>query len=72
MTLRLGALHDALLNAGADPTLSQKAAEELADYDQQLAAMRTDLSVLKWMAGTLLALSLGNLWLCFSIVSRLP
>ena len=34
MSLRLGALHDALINAGTEPELA-----------------RTDLLVLKWMAG---------------------
>ena len=76
MTLRLGALHDALLNAGADPALSQKAAEELADYDRQLAAIRTDLTVLKWMVATFIGLQVafgvGNIWLSISIMSRLP
>ena len=55
MSLRLGALEDALVNAGADPALAQKAAEELADYERQVAAIRTDLAVLKWMVGTTLA-----------------
>jgi hypothetical protein len=72
MTLRLGALQDALISASADPVLAQKAAEELADYERQIAAIRTDLAVVKWMVGTLVAIGLGNLWLSFSILSRLP
>jgi len=66
MALRLDALQDALLNAGAEPALAQKAAEELADYERQLAAMRTDLAVVKWMVGTNVALTLGVLWKLFS------
>lgn len=66
MTIRLGALHDALVNAGAEPALAQKAAEELADYERQVAAIRTDLAVLKWMAGTNAALTLTVLWRVFS------
>ncbi len=66
MSLRLGALHDALVNAGADPALAQKAAEELADYERQVAAIRTDLAVLKWMVGTNVAICLTVLWRVFS------
>lgn len=66
MALRLGALYDALLATKIEPALAQKAAEEMADYDRQLAAIRTDLSVLKWMVGTNVAISLGLLWKVFS------
>jgi hypothetical protein len=72
MTLRLGALHDALLNAGAQPELAQRAAEELANYDRQLNEVRSDLLVLKWMVATTVALQLmtlggllGLLWKVF-------
>jgi hypothetical protein len=62
MTLRLGALHDALLNPG-DPDLARKAAEELAGYDDRLSRIERDLAILKWMVGTTVALTLGLLWL---------
>ena len=61
MALRLGALQDALLNAGATEDLARKAAEEVAAYERQLADVRTDLLVLKWMVGTNVALTLGVL-----------
>lgn len=67
MALRLGALQDALVDAGAQPVLAQKAAEELADYERQVAAIRTDLAVLKWTTGTILAVSLTVLWKVFSM-----
>lgn len=66
MSLRLGALQDALLDAGANEALAKKAAEELADYERQVAAIRTDLAVLKWMVGTNIAVSLAMLWRVFS------
>jgi hypothetical protein len=66
MALRLGALHDALLAAGIDPALAQKASEEVANYDQQLASLRTDLAVVKWMLGTTLAGVLTLIWRAFS------
>jgi hypothetical protein len=65
MSLRLGALHDALLDAGASPAMAQKAAEELADYEKRLASIDTKLAVLTGMVGTvigLLLLVLGKVW----------
>lgn len=50
MTMRLGALHDALLQPG-NPELAQLAAEEVANYDRHLAAIRRDLAVLTWLVG---------------------
>ena len=61
MTLQLGALRDALLEAGATPEKAAKAAEEAAAYENRVAKIETDLTVLKWMVGTNLALTLGVL-----------
>ena len=64
MAMRLGALHDALLQPG-NPELAQKAAEELAGYDNRFAAIESDLTLLKWMVGTIIALALlilGKVW----------
>jgi len=63
MSLRLGALEDALLHAGCDPTLAAHAAEESADYAQQVNTLRGELRVLKWLAAFLLVLALGLFWL---------
>lgn len=75
MPLRLGALHDALLNAGANADIAKQAAEEVAGYERELANTKSDLRLLKWMVGALLglqvALGFGNLWLSFSILGRL-
>lgn len=57
MTLRLGALHDALLDPG-NAEKAKRAAEELAGYERQFADVRADLLLLKWMVGTVLALVL--------------
>lgn len=74
MTIRLGALHDALLHPG-DPELAKQAAEEVANYERQVSEVRSDLTLLKWMIGVLLGLQIafgfGNLWLTFSLISRL-
>ena len=61
MTLQLGALRDALLEAGATPEKAAKAAEEAAAYENRLAKIETDLTVLKWMVGTNVVLTLGIL-----------
>lgn len=58
MSLRLGALQDALIDAGAN--------EALADYERQVAAIRTDLAVIKWMLGTNVAVAIATLWRVFS------
>jgi hypothetical protein len=39
MTLQLGALRDALIEAGASPEKASAAAEELAGYENRLASM---------------------------------
>jgi hypothetical protein len=41
MALQLGALREALLDAGASPDKANKAAEELASYETRLAGIET-------------------------------
>jgi hypothetical protein len=62
MALQSGALRDALIDAGAKPDKADKAAEELASYENRLAGIDTRLTVLTWVAGTNLALTAGVLW----------
>ena len=52
MALQLGALRDALLSAGVPPDKANKAAEEVASYENRLSAIEARLSVLTWMVGT--------------------
>lgn len=66
MALQLGALREALIDAGASPDKAAKAAEELAGYDTQLADVRGDLKLLKWMVGFNLAMTLALLWRVFA------
>ncbi len=61
MALQLGALRDALVDAGATAEKANKAAEELAGYENRLAGIDTRLSVLTWIAGTNLAATVGVL-----------
>jgi hypothetical protein len=48
MALQLGALRDALIEAGASDAKAQKAAEELAGYERDFSDIKSDLRVLKW------------------------
>jgi hypothetical protein len=56
MSLRLGALHDALLEPG-NAEKAQRAAEEVADYNNRIRQIEADLTLLKWMVGTNVALT---------------
>lgn len=71
MSLRLGALHDALLDPGnAEKAL--RAAEEVAGYENRLAAIETKLAVIQALLGVILLLLAGVLWQGFTIMGRLP
>jgi hypothetical protein len=82
MPLRLGALHDALLDPG-NAEKAQKAAEEVAIYQTDMHEIRVHLTKvdgrldwLMWMVGALIALQIalgvGNLFLTLNVLSRLP
>jgi hypothetical protein len=58
MALQLGALRDALAKAGASKDKADKAAEEVATFDSRIAAIDSRLTVLTWMTGTVVGLSL--------------
>jgi hypothetical protein len=62
VALQLGALRDALIDAGATSEKAERAAEELAGYANGLGSMDARLSVLTWMAGTNIVLTAGILW----------
>jgi hypothetical protein len=62
MALQLGALRDALIDAGAKPEKADKAAEELAGYENRLAGIDARLTLLTWMSGFNLVLTSGILW----------
>jgi hypothetical protein len=67
MALQLGALREALLDAGASTEKADKASEELAGYD-------SDLKLLKWMVGGLYAVLVGlglpALWLLLRLAAK--
>jgi hypothetical protein len=63
MALQLGALREALIEAGASPEKASKAAEEVATYD-------ADLRLLKWMVGGLYVLGAPALWLLLRVAAK--
>lgn len=72
MALQLGALRDALVEAGASPDKAAKAAEEMASY--KVPEVRSDLQLLKWMVGgiyaVLIVLGAPALWLLLRVAAK--
>lgn len=73
MALQLGALREALIDAGASPEKANRAAEEVASYENRLAGVETKLvaldgkvNLLTWMVGFNLAMTLAVLWRVFA------
>ena len=62
MSLMIADLYAALIEAGASEAKAKQAATEVAGYDNRLAKIETDLSVLKWMAGFQIALLIAVLF----------
>ena len=69
---RSAEVYDALKEAGASEEKARKAAETIADYDNQFGEIRTELKVHRWILGVLTTIGIGNLFLSFQILSRLP
>jgi hypothetical protein len=55
VAVMLSRTYDALLAAGSPEDKARAAAEELAGYESRFAKIETDLAVLKWMLGVVLA-----------------
>lgn len=58
MSIMLTELYDALIAAGAPDAQARSAASAVAAYENRLARIDTDLAVLKWMVGAVLAVVL--------------
>ena len=72
MALMVGALYDALRSVNVDHDLARRAAEEVADFQKQngdmkldLAAVKGDVVLLKWMLGFVLASNVAILFRVF-------
>jgi hypothetical protein len=62
MAIMLGAMHRALVSAGANDEDARKAAEELAGFEKRLAEVEANLMLLKWIVGSNIVISLAILW----------
>ena len=51
MTIMFGSLYRDLKAGNVPEDLAQKEAEEVANFQNQFAAIRSDLTLLKWMIG---------------------
>jgi hypothetical protein len=66
MPLQLGALREALLDAGATTEKANAASEEVAAYDNRLASIESKLNLHSWILAfntALLLVFLGKLFL---------
>ena len=83
MTTMIAEVYDALIEAGASQEKARKAAEAIAGYETRFAEIERRLervegkiTLLTWMVGfsipLSLALGIGNLFLTFQVLSRLP
>jgi hypothetical protein len=57
--MMMGNLYDALTAAGASREKAQAAAEEIANHDNAIAELKSDMRLIKWMVGALLALNVA-------------
>lgn len=55
MATMISEVYDAFISAGAPEDKARKAAEAIASYENRFSRIETDLVVLKWMTGTILA-----------------
>jgi hypothetical protein len=63
MATMIAELYDALKSAGAPDDQARKAAEVVPGYENRFARTETDLTLLKWMVGFNLAITIGVLML---------
>lgn len=61
MTTALMEVYDALREAGASEERSRAAAEAVAKHEHRRSKLGTDVTLLKWMAGFNIALSVAML-----------
>lgn len=72
MTTMIAEVYDALKEAGASEEKARKAAETSAGYDNQFSEIKTELKVHRRILGVVTTIGIGNLFLSFQILSRLP
>lgn len=63
MAVMMGSLYTALREAGAPDDKAQKAAEEVAGFDNRIGSLDARVMLLTWMVGTNIVLTLSVLGL---------
>jgi hypothetical protein len=71
MAMQLGALRTALLEAGATQEKAEKAAEEAASYETFLAGLETKVSVVTWMVGANITLTMVTLGVLMTLAAKI-
>lgn len=66
MATMISEVYDALKEAGASEEKARKAAEAIASYENRFAKIESDLLVLKWMVGYLVASTTAIMWKVFN------
>ena len=61
MATMISEVYDAFIAAGAPEEKARKAAEALADYENRLTRIDSELLILKWMVGFGIALNVAIL-----------
>jgi hypothetical protein len=69
MSTALMEVYDALREAGASEERSRAAAEAVANYEGRLSGLDADVSLLKWMAGFNIALSVAVLGILLRFIA---
>ncbi len=57
----IGSVYDAFRDAGASDEKSRAAAEDVANFDNRIVRVESDLTLLKWMVGANIALTVAVL-----------
>ena len=70
MALMLAKLYTALREAGADDDKAREAAEEVASFENRLANVEASLTILKWMAGFNLILTVAIVGMLFFVLAN--
>jgi hypothetical protein len=74
MAIQLGALREALIEAGASPEKAAKASEEIASYESLLTKLDGRVNLLTWMVGgvyaVLVIMGAPALWLLLRVAAK--
>jgi len=59
-------IYDALIEAGASEEKARAAARAMTNYDRHISKLESDINLLKWMVGFILAITVAILFRVFS------